>query len=164
MRGTPAGRQLASGSSLGRRPFISLSAAGVRTICSPTIRLRLMSWELGPPFKRPLRSGFPSARRETGPAGAAGPRPRPAGALAPAAAGSSAQTETPSANATIIEETKRVLMSILFLGVGSRVSDPTPLAITDSVRPHCPRRLQTREPCVHPPRLLAAFGPSAYRL
>src|SRR5579864_1719703 len=163
MRGTPAGRQLASGSSLGRLPFISLSAVGVRTICSPTIRLRLMSWELGPPFKRPLRSCFPAARRGTCPAGAAGPRPRPAGALAPAAR-SCAQTETPSNNATIIEQAKRVLMSILFLGVGSSDSDPTPVAITDSVHRHCPRRLQSREPCVHPPRLPAAFGPSAYRL
>src|SRR5580704_8057269 len=117
MRGTPAGRQLASGSSLGRRPFISLSAAGVRTICSPAIRLRLMSSELRPPFNKPLRSGFPSARRGVGPVGPAvpvdaeGPRPP----SLDADAGACAHTETLNAEAMIIERAKRVLISILFL-------------------------------------------------
>ena len=58
MRGTPAGRQLASGSSLGRRPFISLSAAGVRTICSPAIRLRPMSLGTEATVQQAIEVGF----------------------------------------------------------------------------------------------------------
>src|SRR6202521_6439042 len=68
MRGTPAGRQLAFGSSFGSRSWVSLRAQGCNGSTSPGLRAAETSpikWGSGP--QSPDRSGLPSAVRGAGP-------------------------------------------------------------------------------------------------
>src|SRR5215472_10702085 len=79
IRGTPVGRQLASGSAPALRLFMIFSYSGLSTIWSPGFRIREIS-PTSPLSGRqtPEKSGFPSGRRGVGPVGTTGPRPRPA--------------------------------------------------------------------------------------
>src|SRR5689334_18145389 len=86
-RGTPVGRQRASGSSAAIRPFMSFSASGSRTISWPGIRPSLMLPTGPPPTQTPERSGLPFGSRGAGPfgfgpAGALFAPPLPAGEVA----------------------------------------------------------------------------------
>ena len=80
MRGTPVGKQSASGSSAAMRDFMSVSAAGSSTSSSPGVRPVLIS-PIGPfPTQTPEKSGVPSGKRGGGPSGTA---PISAGLFAP---------------------------------------------------------------------------------
>src|SRR2546426_850846 len=70
MRGTPVGRQFASGSSLDCLDFMSFSASGKRGMVSPLARPTARSCTGPPPLETPDRSGFPSERWGVGPFGA----------------------------------------------------------------------------------------------
>src|SRR5579863_5957896 len=69
IRGIPVGRQFASGSSFDSRLSMSALAAGKIGIVSPGARPCARSPTGPPPCQTPDRSGWPSARRGTGPCG-----------------------------------------------------------------------------------------------
>ena len=75
MRGTPVGRQFASGSSFVSRVSMIFLDQGVREISSPGINPWATSPIGPPPFQTPGKSGFPSAMRGVGPVGRALPLP-----------------------------------------------------------------------------------------
>ena len=79
-RGTPVGRQRASGSSAAMRESISAFAAGNSTISSPGSNPSLMSPTGPPPTHTPEKSGVPSGNRGAGPSGTS---PISAGLFAP---------------------------------------------------------------------------------
>src|SRR5438874_4186516 len=84
MRGTPAGRQFASGSSFAMRESLVFFPSGEYGMASPAARPSSMSLVGPPPSQTPCRSGCPSAVRGAGPAGAfRAPRPAGAGACDP---------------------------------------------------------------------------------
>src|SRR5689334_24569656 len=79
MRGTPAGRQCASGSSFAMRDSFVFLPSAVYGMVSPAARPSSMSLVGPPPIQTPCRSGWPSDARGVGPE-TAGRAPRPAGA------------------------------------------------------------------------------------
>src|SRR5271165_2259702 len=95
MRGTPVGRQLASGSSFDWRDLKIFSAAGVIGITAPLGIPWAISPTGPPPCQTPERSTVPSARWGVGPLGRSGARRR--GAAGPAAV---AASTLPPAGAT----------------------------------------------------------------
>src|ERR1019366_160320 len=72
MRGTPAGRQFASGSSFDMCSLVTFSAQGWMGSCSPVWREVDMSYmKVRSGVQIPVKSGLPSIARGVGPAGCA---------------------------------------------------------------------------------------------
>src|SRR6516225_3892405 len=88
MRGTPVGRQFASGSRPEMRDSIRALAAGSKGIVSPFVSPCSRSPTGPPPLHTPERSTDPSGRRGVGPEGADVPERPPAPAGEVGAAGS----------------------------------------------------------------------------
>src|SRR3984885_7197123 len=76
-RGTPVGKQFASGSSFDCRESMTLLPSGDSGIVSPFATPWARSPTGPPPCQTPDRSMVPSGRCGAGPCGTAGPRPRP---------------------------------------------------------------------------------------
>src|SRR5580698_403213 len=77
-RGTPVGKQFASGSSFDCRDSMTLLPSGDSGIVSPFATPWARSPTGPPPCQTPDRSMVPSGRCGAGPCGTAAPRPRPA--------------------------------------------------------------------------------------
>src|SRR5690349_373474 len=161
MRGTPVGRQLASGSSPALRDLKSFSAPGSMISFSPGLRAREMSpTKLLSGRQTPEKSTWPLASRGVGPVTAGGrkpPRPLPpsvctlppgggrsAGLRAPAPGAWAAADETSSSAAARVEPAKYFIEKDLLSGCAALSG---PRAFEDYINPAPSKTGIAQPPC-----------------